>query len=88
MIRDSRLCEAAHHLLGTDLRQKHQIGVWVKFFLTFSKIKVLKNIFFPLYTISTASPINITLLYQGHLNIYLPGLLKGGRSELKCKFVL
>ena len=46
-IRDSRLCEAAHHLLGTDLRQKHQIGVWIKFFLTFNKIKVLKNIFFP-----------------------------------------
>ena len=60
-----------------------------KIFPDIQQNKSFKKIyFFPLYTISTASPINITLLYQGHLNIYLPGLLKGGRSELKCKFVL
>ena len=92
MIRDSRLCEAAHHHLGTDLRQKHQFGVWIKFFLTFNKIKVLKNIFFPLYTISTASPINITLPGTPQ---HLPARTAEGWKErtkvqiciVKCNFI-
>ena len=93
MIRDSRLCEAAHHHLGTDLRQKHQFGVWIKFFLTFNKIKVIKNIFFfPLYTISTASPFNITLPGTPQ---HLPARTAEGWKErtkvqiciVKCNFI-
>ena len=49
--------------------------------------KNFKKYIFSPFTPS-AQQVQSTSLYQGHLNIYLPGLLKGGRSELKCKFVL
>ena len=60
-----------------------------KTMLNFKKtiLSFKKNYIFSPFTPS-AQQVQSTSLYQGHLNIYLPGLLEGGRSELKCKFVL